>query len=192
MKREMFDIFFGRIVTPIAEKLCEKNTGIKYLPDTISGVYEEYTNQNLLLKDLYMDKGDNEVLDRHKVAACMIVSIIKNRVITLKPNAYASCTLEEMPRANEQLALSVGLSIIRGFILEDSFEKNDDVRHEYFDREFIFPSVNHGDYESNLIRALFYSNIMNNLNVPFLSKVLFDIEHIHELNCKIMEYEKKK
>ena len=45
------------------------------------------------------------------------------------------------------------------------------------------------EYISNVVRALFYSDVLSIHNVPLLAQIFFDVEYIHELICKLQKFE---
>ena len=123
----------------------------------------------------------NEVtdLDRHKVAAIIICSVIESEVIQLN----YTCSEEEAFIGNEKLAVTIGLSymretlkrIMKGVPGEEKFE------------EYYFPKALACDteYVNILCRNLYYSYNEFMLNPIDLANELYLLEYISLVQCGI-------
>jgi len=188
MKREVFDKFAGSVIKPLITQICSNNSGFDFNEATLKGVYEEYIGLKSIFRQQFME-SKIDLLDRHKVAACMMLAIIKNNVITSDVDESDSTfNIDKLPRVNEMLAFHVGITMVVGYVKEAS-ANNDEEKHIIFSADPIYPDTTHGDYATNIVRSLFYSNLTNTLNIPFLAQILFDFEYIHELRYKLNEYE---
>lgn len=80
-------------------------------------IFESYTLLRDFVKKAFMDKDLTSVLDRHKIAACMMMAIIRIKPLTKISGA---------PYLNELLAVKVALDIVCSFLMQssDSIYKN--------------------------------------------------------------------
>jgi len=137
--------------------------------------FEKYID---MIKTKFMSPEVKD-LDRHKVAAIIICSIIESEIIQLN---YI-CNDEEAFIGNEKLAVTIGLSYMRdtlkrmlqGVPGEEAFE-------EY---HFPEPFACNTKYINILCRNLFYSYNEFMLNPIDLANELFLLEYISLLQCGI-------
>lgn len=197
MLRSLFEVFYKKGISPIANEIIEKNPSLTY-HENIDGVYEEYLNQKTLLKMLLKGSPENEVdalLDGHKVAACMTCAIIKVRLITCSKieddEANIAYSLEKASRMNEQLAMFSGLNCLMRFMMENT----DNLYLDSPEREIVnltqpttfYPE--RSNYWSSLIRALYYTNVCASTNPLLLANIYFLLDAFHR---KSVELEKLK
>ena len=107
-------------------------------------------------------------LDRHKVAAIIILSIIKSEILE-----YRDVTDNKVFLGNYHLALSTGLSYMQYELNQVLREKGESIIKKYD-----FPDVMHGksSYKENLINMLYFSDKEENLSVLSLANIMFMIE----------------
>ena len=105
----------------------EENTEFAFI-DNPNGLFEKYLNQKALTKTILeknhgnSENGEN-LLDRHKIAACVTVAIMKMRLLYLKyiDDKNNDYTLSKAKKVNEQLAFLSGLHVVFAFMaMEDS------------------------------------------------------------------------
>ena len=126
----------------------------------------------------------NENIDRHKVAACYMIAIATTRPMRLKKFRD-----ETVPLAiNETLAITVGLSIVRAFIIT-AVEKRKEMKTieeskaneilQKFDKGLAIPEgdlVNHGDYIENFAKELSFVSSGEGSYILPLAHELFLLE----------------
>jgi len=158
-------------------------------------IHEEYLIQKTLFRVLMgkpvPKKEDTFHLCRHKVCACMTAAILKCRPIYVSsgfPSDLEIALVDTTPVINEQLAFSVGLSLLRAFVLADSKEKD---RHVYFDSSVLNvpPSFNEENvdelkFDTQIAGSLYRANVLNNISTPLLADIFFYLDRYHELHCK--------
>jgi len=117
-------------------------------------------------------------LDRHKVAAIIIISLIE--VYPLEINELDD---KYIFVGNELIALKTGLA----YMLKEINEKFIEKKADYKLKEFIFPEAQscNTSYMDIMCRNLYYSNKHYVLNPLDLADRLFLIEYITLLNLKI-------
>ncbi len=197
MERNLFEQFYDRIVDKIAEKVVKEHPEFEYTRN-LDGVYEEYLNQKTLLHMLLKSSAGDEkdLLDGHKVSACITCAIIKVRVITCKKvedSADKPYSLTESFRLNEQIALLSGLSCLLAF-MKDNPERLylDGVGTTDF--QLILPKTFYSErasYLDSLIRALYYSNLFACVNPLLLAHIFFLIEANHRNEIELAELRKR-
>lgn len=195
MLRQLFDSFYRGNIEKIAKEIAKNNEGIAYIAN-LNGAYEEYLNQKTALKRLI--KGFNEqkndleiLLDGHKVAACITCAVTRVRLLVdteCNDESDNNYTLDRSNRLNEQLAVLSGLSCLLEYMKADGeflCPKGTDTSAT----NLVFPNTNYEDrskYIDSLIRGLYYSNIVSNVNPLLVAHIFFMIEKYHR---KCVEFE---
>jgi hypothetical protein len=87
--------------------------------------------------------------------------------------------------ANEILGFNTALAIVWSFVMEDADTRSDKDRIEIFKDGFIFPPCQHGTYEANVYKMLYYSRFNGRYDIFAFSHILFLIEAYTELTRKI-------
>lgn len=156
-------------------------------------IWQEYVKFNMHCKSTYMrDLGGK--LDRHKVCACYMYAIVKAG--TLSCRLAGSDTESRYLALNENLAITVGMSVLRAFIMA-SINCNEELSVEAkkafcnrLNNGMVFPDCNHGDYRSNFVSELYYTKKENSYNVLSLANTLFLLE-IHTLQTEAVHKQGK-
>lgn len=156
---------------------------IDYIPNAEIAIWKEYCRLNEYCKRNYMQSGESARIDRHKVAACYMIAIC-----TVQPMYFTEQVLNDLslPVAiNETLAITVGLSLLRAFILS-SIDNNNQLTdiekkemRNIFDGGISFPEgnmVNHGNYIENYANELHYAVSDGKACVLSLSHELYLLE----------------
>jgi hypothetical protein len=127
------------------------------------------------------DEND-DLLDGHKVSACITAAIIKTRIINsklLEDSDDNEFTLLNSNRMNEQVAMLSGISCLLEYMADDRenlcLPTEDKVvlrlpKTKYEDRS---------SYLDSIIRALYYTNLTNGMSTLLLSNIFFFIERYH-------------
>lgn len=128
-------------------------------------IYNKIKNQNMRDEVIF--------LDRHKVAAIVICSIIKTKVFE-----YRMTDENKVFLGNYCLALSAGLSYLQ-------YELNQALQEEgkLPIKKIGFPDVMYGksSYKENLVNMLYFSDLEDSLNVLGLANIMFLLEQINLL-----------
>ena len=115
-------------------------------------------------------KDPNKKLDRHKVSACYILAIVK-----ASPIIFNELLAEDkFYTVNEEIALTVGLSVLRSFC---STDKSYPVSLPY---DFTYPVASHGDYRENFVVELYFTKKEGNYNILSLSHTLYLFEQFNQ------------
>lgn len=125
------------------------------VPIAIWYKYEEYKSKAL-------ENMSSKRLDRHKLASCICAAIVEIRPLT----GVNGATI--IKRANEILALYVGLNIIKAYMIFDflrksgiSSEEQYKINHylkDNFDMQFPKNICDTQEYKDNFANALFWSH----------------------------------
>lgn len=156
-------------------------------------IWQEYVQFNHYCKQHYM-KDSMGRLDRHKVCACYMYAIVKAGV--LRCNLADSDTEEKYLALNENLAITVGMSLLRAYVLssvDTSEELSSEQKALYksrIDGGIIFPDCNHGVYRENFASELHYTAEERNYNILSLANTLFLLE-IHTLQTEAVHKQGK-
>lgn len=196
MLRTLFESFYNENVEKIAYKLISNNENFNYIRN-VDGVYEEYLNQKTLLRTV-IKSGENKesvLLDGHKVSACITCAIIRVRLLTNKTidddGDMRPYSLDKAFRMNEQLAFLSGLSCLFEYMAEDKENLYSD-SNDTDKTSFIFPKTgyeNRSSYMDSLVRGLYYSNVLSNINPLLLANIFFLIESYHRQSVKLRALE---
>ena len=173
IKSEFFE-FYNHVVKVLGEKF-EKEYPEFVFCDNASAVYEEYINQKTMLRILYekVDNNGKTLLDRHKVCACMMVAIIKVRLLSSNLNSDEGFKLSNSSRINEQLAFLSTWELFKGFIV---------LHGEAKDKNYQLPETYHNtSFSDTITRSLFYANQLNSLSTPLIANIFFLLEKYCEI-----------
>jgi len=183
MDREHFRQIYDGTICQIVDGIRKENGRIDF-KDNFDGLFEEYLNQKALLKlllekDMEIDTTGENLLDRHKIAACITVAIMKMRLLHFNNvddhnNNYSLTTAN---RINEQLAFLSGLHIVLLFMADDPKMKEKL-------KKFEFPETNHqseSTYLDSIIRTLYYSNTLSGFHTLLIANIFFLLEEYYKL-----------
>lgn len=200
MLRQLFESFYRGNIEIIAQEIADKNENITYIAN-LNGVYEEYLNQKTALKRIIKsvnEQTDNLeiLLDGHKVAACITCAIIRVHLLvdnSCDDEGDSSYSLDKSNRLNEQLAVLSGLSCLLEYMkADDEFLCPEGM--DTSKTSFIFPKTKYEDrskYLDSLIRGLYYSNIVSNINPLLVSHIFFMIEQFHRKCIELDDLKKQ-
>lgn len=151
------------------DNMIQSDSNLKFHKEKYSLYRKEFEEEYNHIKDCYM-KNEVQFLDRHKVAAIIIVSLIKVEPISYYKKEKAD---KKIFIGTYFTAISVGLSFMLG-VLNDKLESNKIKRIEKYD----FPPQMCCDqsYFDVLCRNLYILNSENRLYPIDLANILFWIE----------------
>lgn len=194
---KLFEKFYTDSIETIALRTVAENDGISY-QSNIRGVYEEYLNQRTALRYLIksnavQNQESNELLlDGHKIAACITCALLKVRLIVSKDiddTQEEAYSLSKSNRYNEQVAMLSGLNCLFLYMTEDTdhlVPKGETV--DTF--KLIYPKTkyeNRSAYLDSLVRGLYYSNLISNVNPLLLSHIFFMLEQYHRKCVELID-----
>lgn len=180
--------FLENIIEPVKELYLSLYAEMVCLDNAKELIWREYVKFNTHCKTNYMLDSQGR-LDRHKVCACYMYAIIKAN--TLSCRLAKSNTEESYLCLNEQLAITVGMSLLRAFICADIkystifSEEEKQSLYAIVENGIIFPECNHGDYRDNFAAELHYTNEERNYNILSLANTLYLLE-IHTLKIDVI------
>ena len=174
MDKEVFDLFYNSVVRQIGNRFIDEHKEFSFndSENAVASLYEEYLNQKTILRNVYNKKDKNhELLDRHKVCACITVAIIKVRPLSKKMVDDIGYTISSATRVNEQLAFLSAWELFKGFLKS----KKDRLIDGHL------PSTYHNaSFEDTITRSLYFSNQLNVLSTPLIANIFFLIERYSE------------
>lgn len=186
--KNSYNIIWERIIEPIIEMYQTHYVDIVCTDNANELIWEEYVKFNNYCKTSYMfdDKGK---LDRHKVCACYMYAIVKANILNCRLVNFN--TEKKYFCLNEQLAIAVGMSLLRAFICADIknstifSEEEKQSLYASVENGILFPDCNHGDYRDNFVAELHYTNEERNYNILSLANTLYLLE-IHTLKIDVI------
>ena len=118
---ESFEIIWDEVIEKLITNYKIDYPYVELSENAYQDIWDNYVDFRKHCRECYMN-NPNGLLDRHKVCACMIYSILKADVLQLdvlgnKQDGFYSII-------NEDLALTTGLSLLRAFI-ESSIKKTE-------------------------------------------------------------------
>lgn len=194
MDRMSYDQIWGMVIRPTIEDYEKRFSEIAVAHNAQEIIWQEYGKFNRHCKKQYMEDAGGK-LDRHKVCACYMYAIVKSHVMSCR--LADSDTEQSYLALNENLAITVGMSLLRAFILAsiDSSEELADEKKELYkskvDNGIVFPVCNHGVYRENFVSELHYSDLERNYNILSLANTLFLLE-THTLETEAVHKQAKK
>ena len=174
MNKSVFLIFYNKTVKKLGENLASSNKNFCFTNNPNS-LYEEYLNQKTMLRLIYQKKEGEEkdLLDRHKVCACMTAAIIKVRLLSMSLDSDESYNISVMSRANEQLAFMSSWELLLGF-LKARQESDNSLKMK-------LPETYHNNsFLDTITRSLFMANQMNMVSTPLLANIFFLLEKYND------------
>lgn len=194
MDENSYQKIWDIVINPTIQDYQNRYAEITVSYNAKEAIWQEYIRFNEHSKLSYMrDVGGK--LDRHKVCACYMYAIIKSNVLSCR--LADSDTEEKYWTLNENLAITVGMSILRAFVLS-SINTNEELAEETkktlaarIDAGVLFPDCNHGDYRNNFVAELYYTKKEDNYNVLSLANTLFLLE-THTLQVEAIHKQGKR
>ncbi|MDE7432561.1 MAG: hypothetical protein K2N34_11710 [Lachnospiraceae bacterium] len=179
MDKNSYQKMWEIVIKPTIQDYKNRYSEIVVSHNAKEAIWQEYITFNKHAKLTYMQDPDGK-LDRHKVCACYMYAIIKANTLNclLADSDTERCYLA----LNENLAITVGMSVLRAFILssincnEELPAATKETLRKRIDNGVIFPDCNHGDYRNNFVSELYYTKKENNYNILSLANTLFLLE----------------
>lgn len=170
-----------KVISPLLAHYRDSIDWIEIKPNMEETIKENYIHFNQMCKSDYMDPSIVR-LDAHKVSACYMLAILKSCPFEYSREADDN----KLIVAIEQLTLTVGLSILRSFLICDRDINNQKKSKEQFEKDrmifhdgFVFPDsteVNHGEYRNNFALELYFTRNQENYNILSLAHSLYLLE----------------
>lgn len=177
--KNSFDKIWDVVIKPTMEDYRNRFAEIAIAYNAQDIIWDEYIRFNQRCKKQYMEDAKGKI-DRHKVCACYMYAIVKANVMSCK--LADSDTENRYLALNENLAITVGMSLLRAFILASIYSSKElsnekkEIYRSRVDNGIIFPECNHGIYRENFVSELYYSNLERNYNILSLANTLFLLE----------------
>lgn len=184
MKKEKFDEIYNNIIFEI-KKDIDVNGVARFKPASDKRIFNQYQKERYKLKRYYM-KNPNENIDRHKIASCIMYSImkvypiyipIKTKILyLLKGNKFS----QDLSYINEYIAVYTALSVLDNFYQQDQKDgKLDPCRHKIY-----IPNTFSDDYGFlfNMCIDLRFGKQNNKINLLTFSDIFFLLEYQHPFN----------
>lgn len=194
LDKNSYDKLWSVIIRPTMEDYSFHFSEIIVSYNAKEAIWQEYLRFNQHCKQQYMEDINGKI-DRHKVCACYMYAIMKANVMSCK--LAESNTEQKYLALNENLAITVGMSLLRAFVIA-SIENSDGMTNEEknlykekIENGIIFPKCNHGNYRENFASELHYSHVECNYNILSLANTLFLLE-IHTLEREVVNKQGKK
>lgn len=185
MNKQEFEVFWQTCVIPTYKEFAKVDEGLRIRDGSMQSLCRTYNDIKNCTKRIFMKKDENVVkLDRHKIAACMAKAItIEKPLYKLIEEDYTGKE-SRFSIANEALAFSVGMSIIKAYIalkLENNDEKimqHKDAYKKIQELGFAFPqTIMDVDYKTSVCWAWHHNIIDGHFDVLITANLFFMIEN---------------
>jgi uncharacterized protein YozE (UPF0346 family) len=178
MNRKDFETFYAGTVRELAGNMVRTNKNISFV-DNFGGLYEEYLNQRTLLKFIFEKQNTEDLLDRHKVSACITVALMKIRLLhPAKLDDRNNYSLTNAKRLNEHLAFFSGMHSMLMYMAHEKRPQKTVLV------DFILPDTRYpkdSQYYDSIVRALYYSNTLSGFHTLLIANIYFLLEAYHKL-----------
>lgn len=164
--RDGFENLWSKVIAPEIERYMKIGT-ITLRDNAKEDIWNKYTQLNKQCKDNFMSETV-ERIDRHKIAACYILAIIKSQPLILTPNPDENLPEDTVVTINEHLAITVGLSILCAYMRHSN--------SKIHPKGLILPKATHGEYRKVFALELYYTKKYDMYNILSLSNTLFLLE----------------
>lgn len=149
MTKETFDKIFDEEILPFIEEIKESNSRIqiKDLEKCKGEIYKEYEDLNSSFKKVIFSNEEENLLDRHKVAACICGAFLKVSVFNKQKLVEEIQKTQERIEAwfyyvNELVAFQAGCRFLSFFMVYESQDKEIENKAEHIIMHFpILPKV---------------------------------------------------
>ncbi|MCI8860838.1 MAG: hypothetical protein HFI71_15360 [Lachnospiraceae bacterium] len=194
MNTQEFKTFWDECLIPTFNDLKKTDSTLYIRDGSMDSLCREYNEIKNFVKRAFMKQSEREIkLDRHKIAACLAKAIVLDRPICKTIESDYTGKETEFTIANEVMAFSAAISIMRAYI-EHKFNKKDPCieKFKYAYGEickhgFIFPeTIMNVDYKSSVCWAWHHNAIDGYFDILGNANLFFMIE-----NYAIVAYENK-
>ena len=103
----------------------------EYDPSLKEIIFEEYETQNNCLKEMCYEDPTDQLLDQHKIGACLCASFIKHKVFAFK--LYNGLP-EEIILSNYRVAFEVSLLVVSMFLVVAYKDSKDEKHKDLLDK----------------------------------------------------------
>lgn len=183
MNKQEFSALWERCIEPTYKELAKKDNALYIRNGSFDSLCRLYNDIKNSTKKIYMqESGDGIKLDRHKVAACMAKAIILERPVCKEIDENYSGKELEFVIANEVLAFSVSMEILKAYI-KLKIEKGDpDYNKAKYKKicesDFVYPqTIMRVDYRTSVCWAWHHNIINGHFDVLGTANLFFMIEN---------------
>ena len=167
-----FKTIWSTIVIPQYLFFSEKYPGLFICNNAEQDLLSEYNDLISYCKTHYM-RNASKLVDRHKVCAAIMISILKIEPIKMNSELYNRNSYNKW-LFNEKIAISVGLSLLCSFLIK-IYEDSPDIVSR-LEHGIIYPKTNHGEFINNFATELYYLKKENSFSILSLANELFLLE----------------
>lgn len=184
MTFEEFNNLWDKVICNQVNEIQVRFPDVYFLEDSKQGIFDTYNETIDYCKKHYMSDCKKRV-DRHKISAAIVISVLKNEPIKYINQKYFSDSPTHW-LFNEQLALTTGCSVLKTFILRRIKERRYEEYSSYseeklktvFENGIVFPKTYHGSYKDNLLFEFYCMKKEGNYNLLSLADKFFLLEHL--------------
>lgn len=168
------DVIWNAIL--IESKIIMKDDpSIVMYTDSEKLFHQNFNYYHSLIIDKFMKLQDKH-LDRHKIAAIIICSILKSDILGIACGQECNQTIDDIFLANEKLALNIALSDMYQRLLSECEEGKIPYDKIFPDYVFPVPLSCDRDYTEVICRDLYYSKKYFELDPLSIANFLFLLE----------------
>lgn len=183
MNKLEFSKLWEKCIEPTYKELAIEDSTLYIRDGSFDSLCRLYNDIKNSTKKIYMQESDETIkLDRHKIAACMAKAILLEQPVCKRIDDNYSGKELEFVIANEVLAFSVSMAILKAYI-QLKMEKGDQdyCKIEYrkiCESDFVYPpTIMHVDYRTSVCWAWHHNIINGYFDILGTANLFFMIEN---------------
>lgn len=155
--------------------MMEKDSALVMYTDSEKLFHQNFNYYYSLIIDKFMKTWDKH-LDRHKIAAVIICSILKSNILGIACGKESNQTIDDIFLANEKLALNIALSDMYQRLISENREGK--IPYEEIFSDYVFPKPLSCDreYTEVICRDLYFCKRYFELDPLSIANLLFLLE----------------
>lgn len=185
MNKLEFKKFWEGCLEPTFTELLKVDSSLYIRNGSYDSLCRYYNDIKNNTKRMFMKNSSDVIkLDRHKISACMAKAIVLDRPVCKKIETDYTGSEEDFVIANEVLAFSVAMAILKAYIKLKLENKDADFisrENEYtkiYESDFVFPNtIVSVDYATSVCWAWHHNIINGHFDVLGTANLLFMIEN---------------
>lgn len=158
-----------------SKKIMKDDPSIVMYTDSEKLFHQNFNYYHSLIIDKFMKLRDKH-LDRHKIAAIIICSILKSDILGIACGQESNQTIDDIFLANEKLALNIALSDMYQRLLSECGDGKIPYDKIFSDYVFPVPLSCDRDYTEVICRDLYFSKKYFELDPLSIANFLFLLE----------------
>lgn len=185
MNKQEFSKLWNDCILPSFDKLKQQDSMILIRDGSFDSLCRTYNDiKNMTKRQFMLNNNIEVILDRHKIAACLVKAILLDKPLYKKVEVDYTGAESNFIIVNEALAFGVALAMLRAYIelklehQDKEFMTNESAYRKICNEDFVFPkTIMKVDYPTSVCWAWHHNTINEHFDVLGTANLLFMIEH---------------